>query len=452
MNRPYYALAALVAMLGGAAAAVSPAHCHSATAGVANSSRSLCSSSPRDLVVAANLFVHFESGWEAGLEEYSSNEQGSDQETQDYDDSCGYDPYRGETYDAEVAATDDTSESSESEPTANINAGTFAEECETWPSDERIDAGYRDFEGCGTPPVCGGEELHCPYIGGRLVQPYRHFELIEDYDCGERTSENDACQRAHEQWLANESAFFAEKKDEAWKTTPVTTPDWIADYLNACMPSLEEQYAAAELQAALEAEANFQPKTEVVAPEYGPELPSAPAPTQAEYSDEYESLYNLDAYLADAAEDTDEADDDSDDAEIVWALIRVFGKLIGMADDFGDDAEELLESSEEALQQWNAAAVQIASSLRTEAAIDAAYGNNVDYPIYSSEDIIISNDEQIVGEELALPIETAESRELLYSLAEGLRIAGQLLLNVADGIEAEAKNVLSAQYDEAWSD
>src|SRR5262245_3071842 len=98
MNRPYYALAALVAMLGVSVAAVGPARYQTASADTATLSREGCrASAVHNVAAAADLFVHFETGWEADTEYYSGSEQG-----RDYDDSCGYDPYRGEIYDAET--------------------------------------------------------------------------------------------------------------------------------------------------------------------------------------------------------------------------------------------------------------------------------------------------------------------------------------------------------------
>jgi hypothetical protein len=441
MNRPYYALAALVVVLGGSAVAVGSARCQSAAASAA-SSRALCAAGPRDLVVAANLFVQFDTSWEASRRAtFAGVQQGSDDTSlSGYDDSCGYDPYRGERYDAETGDTDDTQ--------------ALVQEYESWPSDERLESGFRQFEGCEMQPVCGGDELQCPYFAGRADQTSEND--IKSSPCEESNCTDDVCQRAHEQWLTehkndvrtspaeslDESAFFVEPMEDAWKTAPVSTPDWITDYLSPCRPSLEEQYAQAELQAARDAEAALA--------DYGPTLPKAPTPEEADYKEEYESLYNLDAYLIPEREvvaDEEEKleDDESDMAPVVWSLGRIFSKVAEMFSDIvpviEDEADELHKTVDDVLLQWNDFASQLAMS-RNDAAVLGPYGEDYD-------DSLISRDEQNV--QPGLPVETVQSREMLTSLASSLRAAGQLLLSAADGLEAEAERVLSAQYRDSWS-
>jgi hypothetical protein len=457
MNRPYYALAALVVVLGGSAVAVGSARCQTTTASTA-SSRALCASSARDLVVAAHLFVQFDTSWEASRRAvFAGSEQGSDDNmtpgyddnmTPGYDDSCGYDPYRGERYDAETGGDDDVS--------------TFAEEVESWPSDERIDSGFRKFEGCEAQRVCGGNEIHCPHLGGRSVEP--SLDCLNNESADEIANSEDECHRAYQQWLAeqeaveqtavsdindesaffaesagDESVFFAEPADDAWKTAPVSTPDWISDYLGVCMPSLEEQYAQAELQAFRDAASS----------EYGPSLSAAPAPECAAYKDEYESLYNLDAYLIPEREEMeDEADEvETDNGPVVWSLGRIFGKVFQMVEEIlplvEEEAEELYDAADEALQQWRDLSSRLAMP-RDDVAVFGPYSDEFD-------DAIISRDEQIIDAQPTLPVEASQSREMLASLAGSLRAAGQLLLTVADGLEAEAERVLSAEVEEHWS-
>lgn len=434
MNRPYYALAALVVVLAGSSLAVRPARCHSATA-AANSSRSLCGSSPRDLVVAAHLFAHFETGWDAGEEETNSqDEQGCDiVETSEYSDSCGYDPYCGERYDAEPAGEDVAESAADSEDSAeNSEYG-----CETSESEERIEEGFSDFERCAAPPVCGGEELHCPYFGGCGISQQRTAAIADSpIENGE-----DECLQAYQRWLAEQEAKEeAEKVEEQevatpcedWKTAPVSTPNWISDYLSACMPSLEAQYAEAELQAARDAAA-----------EYGPELPEAPAEDVDQYGD-YESLYGLDAYLIPKSEFAEEI---IDNGPVAWSLSRIFGKVFTMFSEVvplvEEEADELYDAADEALQKWNDSWSQLAL-IREDAEVMSPYGDYFDDSVYNT-------DEQFPEVAPPLPVEAAQSREIIETLAGSLRAAGELLLKAADGLEAEAERVLSAQHPESWS-
>lgn len=437
MNRPYYALAALVVVLAGSSLAVRPARCHSATAAAANSSRSLCGSSPRDLVVAAHLFAHFETGWDAGEEETNSqDEQGCDiVETSEYSDSCGYDPYCGERYDAEPAGEDVEEIAADSEDSAdNSEYG-----CETSESEERIEEGFSDFERSAAPPVCGGEELHCPYFGGCGITQQRDAVIDESpIEDGE-----DECLQAYQRWLAEQQAQeqAAAKVEEEpvaspcedWKTAPVATPDWISDYLNACMPSLEAQYAEAELQAARDAAA-----------EYGPELPEATAEDVDQYGD-YESLYGLDAYLIPKSEFAEEVV--VNNGPVAWSLSRIFGKVFSM---FGevvplveDQADELYDAADGAWQQWNDSWSRLAL-IREDAEVMSPYGEYVD-------DFGYRADEHFPEVAPPLPVEAAKSREIIETLAGSLRAAGELLLKAADGLEAEAERVLSAEHPELWS-
>jgi hypothetical protein len=437
MNRSYYALAALMVVLGGSAVAVGSARCHCATASI-DASRALCASGPRDVVVAASLFVQFDTSWEESRRaSFAGASQGSaDATTADYDESCGYDPGRDEKYDA--ASRDDEL------------SDTLVPEYESWPSDERLEAGFQQFAESGTLPVCGGAELHCPYFAGRCVgqecEPSDDDSSVEEADFTD-----DECQRAHEQWLAEHQNEVRGAKQESggddWKTAPVATPDWITDYLSACKPSLEEQYAQAELQAAQDAK--------VALEAYGPTLPEASASEGAAYQTEYESLYNLDACLIPQREVMDEqveqkaADAEVDGGPVVWSLSRIFGKVVEV---FGDvlplaeeQADEVYDAVDEALQQWNDLSSQLAMP-RDDAAVLGRYSERFSD---ESDDSIISRDQQNV--EPALPVETVQSREMLASLAGSLRIAGQWLLTVADGLEAEADHVLSAESEETWS-
>jgi hypothetical protein len=436
MNRPYYALAALVVVLGGSAVAVGSARCQTTTASTVPS-RALCASSARDLVVAANLFVQFDTSWEASRRAiFAGIAQGSDNNlTADYSESCGYDPYRGERYDAETASREDV--------------GTFAEEYETWPSDERIDSGFRHFQGCEGQAVCGGDEIHCPYLGGCSVEQYRPQFASDDESAADT---EDDCHRAYERWRAeeeaakqiasneinDESVFFAEQATDAWKTAPVATPNWITEYLGACMPSLEEQYAQAEQQAARDAALS----------EYGPTQSAAPARQSARYKDEYESLYNLDAYLIPEREEMEEGVEvaETDNGPVVWSLSRIFGKVARMFEEIlplvEEEAEDLYDAADEALHQWGDLSSQLAMR-RDDGTVFGPYSDE-----YKK---IISRDEQIIDVRPTLPLEAAQSREMLSSLAGSLRAAGQLLLSVANGLEAEAERVLSAELQEHWS-
>ena len=494
MNRPYYALAALLAVLCGSAVAVGPARCQSTTAGAAVSSRSLCGTSTCSLMVASNLFAHFEAGLDAGVSEsFSESEQGSDDNVASaYYDSCGYDPYRGERYDAETSVDSDVAEPvapAKSEVANDDNdIGTFAEECTSHFSDERIDDCYSEFEQRRGPGVCGGAEMHCPYYSGQAIQSPCHGSATEevaeeevaddelaDSHVADEAAENLGCEQAYDQWLveqnsyeqclsgadfANEATSSIADQGEAWKSLPVETPEWIAEYLQESSSKLEEEYAEAELQAAREARESV----EAAAQEFGPSLPAAHAPDQAAYDDEYESLFDLDKYLAEemsvddtaAIEETGTAEETAvtePNGPVVWSLGRIFGKLYRMFDEIlpavKHEAGEFFDSADGAIQQWNAMASQLVLTA-DEVANDGCSEEYSERYSNNGDDAIFSHGEQFVpAAEIApsLPVETAESREWIGTLAGGLRLAGQLLLVAADGLEAEIGKVLSASNE-----
>jgi hypothetical protein len=401
MNRPYYALAALLAVLCGSAVALGPVHCQDATANAEAASRSLCGSSPRNVLMAASLLAHYEAGLEAG-----DSEQGSDDSAAyGYDDSCGYDPCRGEIYDAPVA---------EVAAERKLEAGTFAEECEVWPCDERVDRSYLNFERCYEPAEVAAE-LDCIRANQEWLehQAAKQVEVLADESA------------FFAEQLTDESAFFAED----WRTAPVETPDWICDYLYGCTPTLEEQYAEAETQAAREAEQSAQA-------EYGPMLPGSPSPDLASYGEEYQSLYDLDAILAGNGSEDEYP---RSNGPVTRSLGRFFKSLYQLFDEFlpatGSEAGEWIDSADDAWQQFEEISTQL-----IEAAPERLSANELDAPWFS-------HDRQIVE----LPAETVDSREVLESLADGLRWAGQAMLVAADGLEAEAERVLSARHEPGFS-
>ncbi len=439
MNRPYQALAAMLALLTGSAVAVSPARCHSATAQAAQSSRSLCASAEPTYFVGTNIFVLVveDAGLEAGTAGQGSENIVEETVTQDtlpnYEDSCGYDRNRGEYYHPE---------DSEWFPSTPI-VGTFAEECEAWPTEERLNQRFAEF--ANPPAVCGGNELSCPYFSDCPAE----MQEIAEIDCG------DGSER-----LNDESAFFGD--DESWKTAPVEMPNWIDDYVRgntsspavanplqekAQLNSIEEQYAAAEMEAARAAGMNLI---------QGPALAEA-FPNRADYCREYESLFELDTILA-AADSSNEilADDDcmagsnANAIELTADLIlegthpaavidrpisRLFSGLWLMFEEFlprmEDDAAELYDSAHNALLQLNDLAEQATFALPAPA--EAVYAARV------------QADERAWANH-SLPEEAAESREMLTSLATGLRQAGEILFALADQMEADARAVLSAQH------
>jgi hypothetical protein len=415
MNRPYYALAALMAVLSGSAAALSPVHCQDATANAAAASRSLCGSTPHNVLIAARLLAHFEAGSEAGHDEQGCE----DSTTYGYDDSCGYDPCRGEIYDAEVPAAEVAAEPSTSNPR---DEGTFAEECETWPSDERIDQGYLEFERC-TEPV-DFAELDCI----RANQEWLEQQAVkQDKPAEEPADESTFFTEDTGEPLADESAFFAED----WKTAVVETPDWICDYLHGCPTTHEDQYAEAELQAARDAEQSANA-------EYGPALLESPSPDLASYGEEYQSLYDLDAILS--GSDGKEAEySRPNNGPIVWTLGRFIKNLHQLFDEIlpvvEDEADGWIDSADDAWQQFEEISTELIESAPQDRAAD-----ELDAPWFSHHQQIVE-----------LPAETVDSREVLENLAGSLRWAGQALLIAADGLEAEAERVLSARHEPGFS-
>jgi hypothetical protein len=545
MNRPYYALAALVAMLTGSTVAIGPARCQSATAQVATSSRSLCGLTARDYVVAANLFVHFEAGSDAGeAEDSSANEQGSEivNDVPGYPYTCGYDPCRGEMYEADLAVSDNAEEvdywslynDSAEESLFVDGTDSRQEEQEAWPTDARVDERYLNFERCNPPTQCGGEQ-HCPYFGGRswfggdydcwvaetksqednfdywtayqeevdywtlyqeeveywtLYQEEVEYwtlygsdydywtaypsspssdELVADYqddwDCqvcyptyredaesAENLANNEVETQAIQdsantvaahvqQMLAQLDGIRATIEQEAWKTRAVAMPNWIEEYVAEPRNAqdnrqIELEYAQAELQAALEAGEPIIAENSV---EYGPSLPAAPSPDRVSYNDEYESLYDLDAILV--GEDDSEAMDDEaqSDSPVCQLLGRIFSQgcgLINLVPNLNDDADDLLDSADIFIELMQEASLRACEWQKVADRSQA-------YHEYAS---LIEYDQLMVESvQHMLPPETTQSRNLLQSVANSLRLTGAMLLVAADSLEAEAARVLSAR-------
>lgn len=540
MNRPYYALAALIAVLFGSSAAVGPAHCQSPTRVAAAASRSLCGMTARDCLVAANLFVHYEAGLDAG-----ARGQGCDNDPAcSYEDSCGFDAWRGESYGCESLLSDGGQEveywslyANDFEEAAFENAGTFAEQQEIWPTDERsIDRSVK-VQRCYDAKSAGST---CPYYGSFDPSAAQHLsegaafdywtaykadfdywtayksdfdywtayksdfnywtayksefdywtayksdfnywtayqgdfsywtayaklpaaptiaDLSDEFHCGQWPDEywacdsDFACQQAQDQWLAeqeardsvaaaefgDESAFFEELDesaffeqefvDDSWKTRAIETPHWIEDYLSgggrnwrdwtpeAGARDIEAEYAQAEIQAARDA---GQAMNDVASP-YGPSLAS-PVRDRASYGSHYESLYDLDAVLN---YERPEEDQSERRTSILRPLSRFIEGVLDTVDELlpkvEQETEQWLDSADQVLEHWESVSSWLPAVQPYEGRMAKRYST-------------------------MLPEEAAESREVIESLAGGVRWAGELLLAVADGIEAEAERVLSAR-------
>jgi hypothetical protein len=239
---------------------------------------------------------------------------------------------------------------------------------------------------------------------------------------------------------ADESVFFAAATEESWKTAAVETPAWIDDYVagsnrSAERKQIELEYAQAELQAAIEAGA-----VDVAVP-YGPQLPAFPSPDRVTYSNEYESLYDLDAVLADeaAAFDAPEAVIPQDESPLMKAMLRVFDELLQQLNVPADPsaaAASVYDAAQSAVEQAAPLAQNAAEWLRA-AERSAPLAHNAPAAAY----------DHMIGHSAdpSLPVEAAESRNMLESVARSLRLTGQMLLVVADNLEAEAGRVMSAR-------
>ena len=150
MNRPFYALAALVAALTGSAVGIGPARAPATTTRVAVAARAYCSLPEQNHDLNATYFVHFKASDSVDSEEAPTEElQGSDstfveQTVIPYEQSCGRDPLTGEVYcpryEGETLATSETVEywslfNHLSEESQRDGANVVAES-ETWLSEE----------------------------------------------------------------------------------------------------------------------------------------------------------------------------------------------------------------------------------------------------------------------------------------------------------------------------
>ena len=145
MNRPFYALAALVAMLTGTAVGIGPARCPSGVSRVAIDARAYCM---HEHTAGSHYFVHYEDGPSSNAydadnydDQYAA-EQGSDSIEQNtavrYEDSCGRDPLTGQIYSPTQARNEIPNYwSLFNRPANNQNIASTTEN-ESWPADERF--------------------------------------------------------------------------------------------------------------------------------------------------------------------------------------------------------------------------------------------------------------------------------------------------------------------------
>jgi len=456
MNRPYYALAALLALLTALTAAVQQSRCRSAAVTAGAASRSLCGSTARDCVVAASLFAHFEGDCYGG----------------GYQSACGYDRLRGETYYADLFE-DDAEEAVPTEAIFFHDNESLADEQEIWPTEQRVEERLAAWKKLNR--VCGNWETEA-YDGAEVAASHTLEQACDamvdawdvaryvigswlenaiaarrvpvqfdhNFPCGDwcplyddADSTDLACEQANNQFLAEQQALFSSQPadescffddPEAWKTDLIDAPNWIEDYLAEGGETIEQQYAEAELQAARDAGALVD-----VAARHGRTL-RAPPPHRVAYSDEYESLYELDRMLDGDrfAEAEDRLLDEEEaiqrrKAYLSRPLSRLFNQLFEIFDEIlpavEQETDEWFDSADDMIEHWEEISSRLPIPVRDQESLPEIYDD------YST----------------LLPEEAAESREMLESLADGLRLTGRFLLTVADGIDAEAQRILSAR-------
>jgi hypothetical protein len=397
MHRSYYALAALLAATCGSAVAVAPARPTCNAQRVAAPSRYLCTASAQNIALAAAMFGNFDDVDTCGAES-------------EYADSCGYDPYRQEKYDAECMLTSDEA--------TYRDESKYNEE-----STSHTDSWF-------SPPVCGGEEMTCPYLT-RKDRSCEQEDLC-DWDCGEAPresleAEDLACLRAFQQWLSEGAELAASQPDEGWKTAKIATPGWIDDYLSPKTEeceNLEEQYAQAELAAAMEAE---RAQAESVRSDA---LPIGPQPETSYYEGEYESLYELDAISTDRGWyelDARTAEVDVDGRPVIWTLGRLLNKIREV---FGDltpvvDLDEVLDSADASLDSYEDIGSEILSNLQAAAAREA-------YDNFYADDF---QDDDNTSDEMDASNGGPVCLVFLEAVAESIRSVGEALIGVANALE-----------------
>jgi hypothetical protein len=469
MNRPVYALAAMLAVLGSTAMAVGPARCQNSTASSAQS-RALCGHTARDYMIAAHVFAHYGAGSEAGANEGNQGVQGSatSDEWGAYRDSCGYDPCRGDVYD--VPESETTVKPSHC---AGYDAGCmyfggraeFGADYGCWIGREQA-SGITWF---GTEPsvddlgpsywtLYGGDFDYWTAYRAEEVEywtlydgefdywtAYRNnvesnelaLDFADDWDCPQvcyptykepslagfhglvsplLEAVGDALSEIESHWR-NDIYDDSQLVSEGWKTRPVATPHWIDEYVGKAEKSrcrIEAEYAQAEIEAARMAERSM-----CTPPEYGPRLPALPSPDHVTYGEEYRSLYDLDAIWEREGQLGDGRLDLRASVPRYQSIRQIFGQIRQF---FG----ELLTSvEEEAAEMWDA--TDDLSGYLEEASCRAAYAAH------------------LASSRGPLPDDAAQSKNLLESVAGSLRMTGRLLLVWADNLEAEASRVLSAR-------
>jgi hypothetical protein len=303
MNRPFYALAALVAALTGSAVGIGPARCPSGVSRVAIDARAYC-----HRAVGSQYLVHFEEG--ASTESYDDesydseyhafNTQGSDsnEPTQvncpskhactRYEDSCGRDALTGQIYVPVLEVCHPTSEMVDYWSLFNNTSDLSASfENETWPTDERVVDVYQEecpFLKDTSSSVANGEisnasqdeiDYEALYTPNDYVEETTAIEVDWEAQRLSQAAYEDELEKARlslQAWLAtmlpvepvavaetaDESSFFAEEDLAAlwYEDTAIAASELPAEENTAEVESFNavaEDYASAE-NAAAEAE------------------------------------------------------------------------------------------------------------------------------------------------------------------------------------------------------
>jgi hypothetical protein len=276
MNRPFYALATLVASLTGAAVAIGPAKCQlEPTSQIQNSVRVYCALPVGSYAVLTHVFAHTK-----------VTDSVSNAENFNYESSCGRDSLTGDIYSAPSLGNDGYYHECDYDavvptatPTDDTEASFFTDEqhadSESWPVSERIESNdtqeaYHYDHG----------QQHCPYSGA-------YDQVFTELGNSENNLSEYSVKLVE---LENTIAWTAAQLTE-WQQTWNSLNMWhplIGDNYVVAEESMSEimnDYAHAELAAARQDMAN--------AP--SPELAYAPEATSVPYAIEYRAHYDVPA-------------------------------------------------------------------------------------------------------------------------------------------------------------
>lgn len=487
MDRPYLALAALLATLTGTALAVGPARCQKSAHIDIRPSLAFCSC---DIDASAEDVFNM-AGQDAGLnEEYfsSDNTQGCDLAAEEYQGSCGHDPLRGDVYDVEPMTAGNIEPDHE-----------FARLVEHW--NETVDY-WSLFESEISTEVAAQTEEPAQSIKVCMPTYYEEDEAfvieanVSPIDDSAANSEHD-CLDAYRQWksemelrdsVASAIEAYAPPAME-WMATQVrelnaswqrfdasaernfAKSDWRVSPPEACPaftddyfgPSIEDQYAQAELaaahaaRAAIENQVSDTPSTEAPL-NYGPE-----SPVEVAYDEEYQSQFELARIEADVLEANIVDNEAIDEQAIIEARDERFTSEdveVAAEEDFDWSPNEpaaqkknfrgLIEKVQGVYRQivpvidngndeWFKSVIWLWNQI-PEAPLAMANDPYADYAEITEQDARLLHDLVEARDDRSAETSTDWAAEI----ASGLRFTGKFLLQQADRL-APAENLSSVE-------